>query len=66
METCFPLNGVEEVASLGGLFCEGRIGGGTVKDGKVGELLEDKVGGGITKEGWQLWIVTLATREKLI
>ena len=71
METCFPLNGVEEVASLGGLFCEGRIGGGTAKDGKVGELLEDKVGGGTTKDGWQLctlggWIVTLATKEKLI
>ena len=65
MEACFPLNGVEEVASLGGLFCKGSIGGGTVKAGKVGELLEDKVGGGITKEGWQLWTVTL-TREKLI
>ena len=71
VETCLPLKGVEEMASLGGLLCEGRIGGGTEKDGKVGELLEDKVGGGTTKDGWQLctlggWIVMLATKEKLI
>ena len=70
-ETCLPLKGVEEMASLGGLLCEGRIGGGTENNGKVGELLEDKVGGGSTKDGWQLctlggWIVMLATKEKLI
>ena len=25
-ETCLPLKGVEEMASLGGLLCEGRLG----------------------------------------
>ena len=53
VEICLPLKGVEETASLGGLFCEGKVGGGTEKEGKVGELLcEDKVGGGTTKASW--------------
>ena len=71
MEICLHLKGVEETASLGELFCEGKVGGGTEK----GELLcEGKDGGGTTKAcvvGWKLCtleglIEMLATTEKLI